>query len=322
MSAEPDDAEKEFLEAIRTQMHFVGAMFWMVEGSFKSEIWSKRAGVSICKKLKIVANMAERPYKIACAEADLEDVTQGTQIFADADKSADQRLNQAKEKLHHKKRDLLLAINEYCILKERTASRGPEQFYDHVKDNRKQRNIPFEIPFECKLRVPHESMFHQEPFTESIAEQLDGEQITKVKERQIRHFLQSVLSSQVMAHGREIGEEVHKLVMGHVVSVLVADYFGVTPDTIPLYLEEYCSKEEDKSDRLDDHTPCEFLLRENFISMYVGGTVLACSPLMLGMINPPLRLNDEVTDRHYSEGLTIAEGHYDTMGQVGMWDGP
>jgi hypothetical protein len=320
-SGEPDDTERQFLHAIKTQMHFVGAMFWLVEDAFKPEIWSKTAGVSICKKVKIVATLNPKPIQIDCAEADLEDATQGSQIFEDASKVAELRKQQAQQKLENKKRDLLLAIDGYCLLKEKSSSRGPEQFYDHVKDNISRRHcLEGLVNSEFRITIPDVSLFHQEPFIESIAEVLDGQQIAKVKERQIRHFLQSVISSQLMAHGRELGEEIHELIMGQVVSILIADYFGITEDKIPVYLEEYCSREEDKSDRLDDHTACEFLLKENFISMYVGGTVLACAPLMLGMINPPLRPNDEVTEQFYAEDLKIAEDHYESMGRVGIWN--
>merc|ERR1711865_1047866 len=116
---------------------------------------------------------------------------------------------------------------------------GPAQFYDNLIKHKDIRNTSVDFKEKLKIHLPSVQSFYQDPFLDRIVE--DGLQC--VQELQIRHFLQAVISSQLMEFGRKLAGSLYVGVIGKMIAVLISDQFGTKPEKFATLLERYVKEE-------------------------------------------------------------------------------
>merc|ERR1712203_761162 len=106
---------------------------------------------------------------------------------------------------------------------------NPAQFYDQLKDMKKidRSKDRLDFPERPEIKLPHFSILNQEPFREEIRETYMEQDVKHIREKQIRHFLQSVLQTQIMKFGRELGSQLYDHVIGAQINPLICSKFGV-----------------------------------------------------------------------------------------------
>jgi len=129
-----------------------------------------------------------------------------------------------------------------------------------------------------------------------------------------------------MEYGKKLADALYSHIIEKMIAILITDRFGIKTEKFTNLLAQYVNSEEtsdgdDLERRKDDHIPAEFLSKQNFVSMYVGGTVLATCPMLYAMVGARLMTSGssqgEPTSQFYAENLKVAKGHYRRLREVG-----
>jgi len=131
-------------------------------------------------------------------------------------------------------------------------------------------------------------MFGLNPFTSSIVQHHGDEKCVEVNELQIRTFLKDILRTQIMERGKYLGQAYYRHIVSSILMDVIGAKFALTPDSMLDLLRKFASRTPAKDPLF--HT-ANFLLEENFVAMYVGGTVLSCTQLLDSMVGSMLLKN-------------------------------
>jgi len=296
----------------------IGSVCWLCEPKIaQASQWANLSQTNFVP-MQVRVDLGNKPWKIDFENTeDLDRLSDEPNIFARATERVQERCKHATAQFEKIKVQVTDLLNRYKSLKTKSIELKARSFYEHLRDNRDMRSKIDAYTTDFSLKVPHASLFNQDPFVETLVETLDKEEISSVKERQIRDYLQSCLQSQIMIEGKKIAENFYDAVVFKLIGVLIADKFGITAEKFVQLLHNYVKTQERRGDRLDNRLPAKFLMKDNFTAMYVGGTVLACAPLLYGMIAAPLAIDSNPSDDLPKTYITVAKDHYSKMGSVG-----
>jgi len=206
-------------------------------------------------------------------------------------------------------------IKQYIEFKEESTRFSATDFYQtgavDLKKWKAQLTFSDEMP---DLVLPPKEMLYFPPFLSKIAEEENGNEIWDVQELQTRDFLQSILRGQIQANGKKVAERFYTEFVTHVMKPMVADKFGIPISKLLNMMEKEAENADPTS---EDAMPLLFLQKPNFINMYVGGTVLACVPMLDAVVGATLLdKNKCANDKEYTRRLKRSIAQYDAMFQA------
>lgn len=344
-TSDPDSDEKSFLSAINTEVPSVGVIVWIWPNSSGQKLdaqkW-ERTGVSEkkCPGIKTLAidgtqwilppAGSTNPAKVRLPKDAGVKVLH--RVFELAESCKDSRVAYANGKLKSVRDDYRTHIKDFVTKRALEREKTPEQFYTEIvakqKVDRERLRAGAQDAGHGEARVtltlPDRTMLNFHPFLDEIAQMaVNGEYVQQVNELQTRTFLKTALRAQIQHHGKLVAAELYKSSVSAMLLGYVCNQFSLTLERFEELMREFLNPaagEEEGERPSSAEATCAkaaaFLLPENFTTMYVGGTVLMCAPLLDSMIGSCLggeHGKEHPSRSQYDENMRKARNHYKNM---------
>lgn len=315
LTASPLAGEKKLLEAM-SSMSFIGRL-WVVSSGcpMAQDAWLNQVKKSIAIEFIEEVNMDKNEQNIR--QVDPKQMAGlGSRIskeYQSITNIARARVESARAAFHGGAGQegcltvLGSILNEYAVKKERRAPGNINNWFE-FDGERLLEDLISKIPKKPvkKLQLPHHQIFDYDPFTERASDKYTFHEML------VRQFYERAIVPQLMHNGVLLGEHVYE----HIVTELlraIAEQFGSNPnrslDTILSSLREARSSAQSSRDQqrnLRNHEndqdlmiahektvfAAEVLQRDSIVHLYAGGLVFAAAPMLTGMLQGKLELEN------------------------------
>jgi len=289
-SDEPQEHELSFLKALKNHLPSLGLIIWIAGGAINEDAFKTKAGGI---EMRVITKVMWKPKG-----ADFKDKVSKVNALNDwhtaATNSVTWRLQNAEKKFKTNLEHVQLGLREFLEVQSATGNLQAGEFYQYLQDlsdgdtlDERLQSEDFSVDFR-KFQFPNEAMFGLNPFTSSIVQHHGDEKCVEVNELQIRTFLKDILRTQIMERGKYLGRAYYRHIVSSILMDVIGAKFALTPDSMLDLLRKFASRTPAKDPLF--HT-ANFLLEENFVTMYVGGTVLSCTQLLDSMVGSMLLKN-------------------------------
>lgn len=304
-SSDPSRAEKDFMTMLWTDAPSIGCIVWIYEGAMTYGNWEgedQKIKVIHLKQAKVKLPPADKPQKANSVkftdETSVETALEG--IMAKAERCLEDRVQDGYKTINNAKAFVLDKVQEFLDQRSKNENYAPDEFYRYALqqtrnikvepewgDEGKRFLAPLQLP--CRTMLNHSpffvTLFESEPFSQKEKETVD--ESNKVNELETRTFLKSILRTQIAQRAKGLGNDLYEKVVQKWIVILIGNYFGISIGKLEDLIKKHAPNAADQF-KQDSATAASFLMRDNFVCMYMGGTVLACAPLLDSMLGSRL----------------------------------
>jgi len=318
---DPDGFEQPFLEELSREPN-VSACFvlWRpVDGrsdwgsDSTTAKWQRLAGDVVVHLKPMCSSEDTARLDIAQFERDLfYEVKESTRVVYE-------RLEEKGRKLREKTSVFSCEVRRFLDARSQDSQNGPGWFQQNLRTKVRQRQRALLEDFqkeashvfrEAKFEVPSAEFLGNQPqfFGGAIEDMGGGREAVSINEIRCRAFLFNVMVGQTMDKAAALADVAYDVVMRQVLNE-VGRWFCMDGEVVLSELNEFCraGKAKHQEEMLKD-----FLVKDNFVNMYVGCVLSTMVPMLYVTVLPALWDSaqgkiGEVTDKFYRSNFEKAQ---------------
>jgi hypothetical protein len=232
-----------------------------------------------------------------------------------------ERLEEKSRKLREKTTAFASEVQRFLDARSQDSQNGPGWFQQNLRTKVRQSQRKFLDDFQKEalahfrdartaFEVPSAAFLNNQPqFFGGAVEDLGGDrQAVSINEIRCRAFLFNVMVGQTMDKAAALANVAYDVVMRQVLNE-VGRWFCMDGEVVLSELGDFCKagKAKHQEEMLKD-----FLVKENFVNMYVGCVLSAMVPMLYVTVLPALWDSaqgkiGEVTDKNYKSNFKEAQ---------------